>query len=433
MVNEIPLMEVDRPSNEFVEDVVNLSIPNLTKVSFAEKIKNPTYLSFLCIGMGLLWPWNCILSASEYFKHDLFHDDTSWANIFTSSMMSVSTVTSLFFNIWLSSRQVAYSQRVVRGLTWEIVVFCLIILASLFHSLFPAAIDFVWLMCLISISAIGTALTQNGIFAVANVYGAKYTQAVILGQAIAGVLPSLVLFLITLFSKSTNQGSKGIILYFLTTVIVSVSSIILYRMNKIDKILQDVPDNDFVIEINIEGSHVSFARLYAKLKYLALSIFTTFAVTMVFAVFASTVEVRGLPLSNTQFIPLIFLVWNIGDLCGRFLAELPLFSSNDFSPFKTYIYSLLRIGLVPMFFPFLLPPNQMTMTVDLLYILLQFIFGLTNGHVVSMSFMKVPNCLDTDKERKAAGGFNNVFLSTGLAAGSLLSYAFVFIIKRITG
>lgn len=69
--------------------------------------------------------------------------------------------------------------------------------------------------------------------------------------------------------------------------------------------------------------------------------------------------------------------------------------------------------------------------VDLCYMLLQFLFGVTNGHVISMSFMKVPEQLDNDDEKEAAGGFTNIFVSTGLALGSIISYVFVFIIDFI--
>lgn len=54
---------------------------SLTQKPFVEKIRNHVYLTLLFIGIGLLWPWNCILSASVYFKHDVFHDKTIWANI----------------------------------------------------------------------------------------------------------------------------------------------------------------------------------------------------------------------------------------------------------------------------------------------------------------------------------------------------------------
>lgn len=69
---------------------------------------------------------------------------------------------------------------------------------------------------------------------------------------------------------------------------------------------------------------------------------------------------------------------------------------------------------------------------DAFYIIIQYAFGLTNGHVISISFMKVPEELSNDEEREAAGGFTNIFVSTGLTLGSIVSYFFVYIIAAIT-
>lgn len=158
--------------------------------SFTSMIKDAKYVTFLFIGIGLLWPWNCILGASQYFKHDVFLDNTIWSKIFASSMMTVSTITSTLFNIWLARRQHSYSERVVRGLIWEIAVFIILDILILSKSLFSLPFVFISIMVLVAISSLATAMTQNGIMAVANVYGPHFSQAVMVGQAVAGVLPS---------------------------------------------------------------------------------------------------------------------------------------------------------------------------------------------------------------------------------------------------
>ncbi|CCE64472.1 hypothetical protein TPHA_0H02690 [Tetrapisispora phaffii CBS 4417] len=413
---------------------------NLAILPFHKRIQNPVYLTFIFVGIGLLWPWNTILSASDYYKHDIFHDTTIWAKIFTSSMMTVSTVTSLLFNIWLTERQFGYAKRVVNGLVWEIVVFILIILIAIIHSNFPLGLNFFALLMLVMISSTGTALTQNGILAIANHRGSDMTQAVMLGQAIAGVLPSLVLFLISLFKDPESKSSSNINFYLFTTVIISWICIWLFKSNKLEDSLNYATDpqpNGEYQELReienevLEKYQIPFSVLYEKLKYLVLSIFTTFTITMVFAVFASNTSAQGLPLSDNQFIPLAFSIWNIGDLCGRFIAELPYFSKSSFTPYKTLIYSLLRIGLIPMFLPFILPADNFKIITDLLYLSLQFMFGLTNGHIISMCFIKIPQNLENSAAKQAAGGFANTFVATGLTTGSILSFVFVYIINQL--
>lgn len=403
---------------------------DLQQTTIWKKMQNAKYLTFLFIGIGLLWPWNCILSASLYFKHDVLHDTTIWAKIFTSSMMTVSTTTSSLFNIWLAKRQHSYSARVVRGLLWEVIVFLILGLVTVSHSALPLWLSFSSVMVLVAVSSIATAMTQNGIMAIANVYGSEFSHAVMVGQAVAGVLPSVVLFVISFFGDPSKQSASGILVYFLTTNFVAVIAATMYRANRIDSKLKNISES-----ITLTSSNIPFGVLYDKLKYLVLSIFTTFVVTLIFPLFANSVTVKGLPLANSQYVPFIFTIWNLGDLHGRVIADWPKFRSPDFRPSKIFAYSILRILFVPLFLFFSANgsnENSLSILQDLLYVLVQYTFGLTNGHVISLSFMKVPEQLSSDEEREAAGGFTNVFVSTGLTLGSVVSYLFVFIIASIT-
>ncbi len=452
-----------------------MAIPNLENVSLIEKLRFLPFVTFLFVGIGLLWPWNNILSATLYFQNNLSQSTTIYAKIFTSSMMTISTVTSLFFNIYLSNRQHSYNQRVTRGLIWQISTFIALTLLSFITTTvkdIPMWLTFALIMCLVGVSAISTALTQNGIMAIANVFGSQFSQSVMLGQAVAGVLPSIVLFFVALINKGGNSednedetmNSGGILFYFMTTAFVCLASIGLYRVTNINDMLMSMTsDLEYALtedhalispptqssntveeeeEIEEAGnlllplkeSTVPLPLLYEKLKYLVLSIFSTFVVTLIFPVFAATVRVSKLPLANTQYIPLVFTVWNIGDLYGRVLADLPVFRHQKFTPKMTFIYSLSRIICIPFFFYFTvksITQHAHSLWLDCFYIILQFIFGVTNGHVISISFMKVPEQLDTDEEKEAAGGLTSVFVSVGLAVGSLVSYIFVAMISGL--
>ncbi|CCD26427.1 nucleoside transmembrane transporter FUN26 NDAI_0H02530 [Naumovozyma dairenensis CBS 421] len=405
------------------------SSPTLT--TWKEKLRDLRYLTFLFVGIGLLWPWNCILSASLYFKTIIFKETTIWAKIFASSMMTTSTISSMLFNVWLARRQHSYSRRVVRGLVWEVIAFVLLTIISLIHNILPLWFSFINIMLLVSISSIATAMTQNGIMAIANVYGGEFSQSVVMGQAVAGVLPSVVLLFVA-FVSPDNDGSSsstgGILFYFLTTAIVSIICICLYKVSNVDQKLVLIAEGSPNLENKTE---IPFNVLFKKLKWLVCSIFMTFMVTLIFPVFASTISVTRLPITNSQYIPLIFTVWNLGDLYGRVIADLPTFRDPNFTPLRIFIYSNLRIIMVPIFFYFAhyyKDTKSRTIFFDMGYILLQFIFGVTNGHVISISFMKVPETVDTEEEKEAAGGFTNIFVATGLAAGSILSYMVVFMI-----
>ncbi|CCF60421.1 hypothetical protein KAFR_0K00660 [Kazachstania africana CBS 2517] len=420
----------------------------LSERPLMEKVQNATYLTFLVIGIGLLWPWNNILSATLYFQNNLFQVSSIYAKLFTSSMMSVSTVTSLGYNLYLAPRQHSYTSRVINGLKWQTITFIALTLLCTMSSWLPMGISFILVMVLVSMSAISTALTQNGVMAIANVFGPEFSQGVMLGQAIAGVLPSFVLFLVSFANANEEadetQNEIGVLLYFLVTSLVSYVCIILIKFSGI---LEKFTNLTASAEITVDNSNnveemevqsnikvkVRLIVLYYKLKYLALSIFTACVVTLIFPVFAANTHVGRIPLSDAQYIPLVFTIWNAGDLYGRVLADLPTFRDPKFSTFKTFIYSMARIALVPFFFLFIIKSkySPKSFILDILYLLLQFLFGVTNGHVISISYMKVPEELTTDDEKEAAGGFINLFLSTGLAVGSIISYIVVYFIDLL--
>ena len=216
-------------------------IPILEDASLITKLRYLPFVTFLFVGIGRLWPWNNILSATLYFQNNIFQSTTVYAKIFTSSMMTTSTVTSLIFNLYLSKRQHSYKQRVTRGLFWQILTFLILTLLSyiISHSKhIPMGLTFLLILILVGISAVATALTQNGIMAIANVFGPQFSQSVMLGQAVAGVLPSIVLFFVALIKNDSQVGNDpdqetmnpgGVLFYFMTTVLVCVSSIFLYR------------------------------------------------------------------------------------------------------------------------------------------------------------------------------------------------------------
>ena len=440
-------------------------------------LRNITHLTFFTIGVANLWPWNNILSASLFFQNEVFGETSVYAKVFTSSVMTVSTVTSLVYFLYIATQQYAYATRIRRGLIYQSVTFILITLVCMLSISVPYSVSFAFIVLLNGLSAVATVLTQSGGLAIANVLQPAYNQSIMVGQALAGVLPSAVLFIVSLTtggSTSTNgysetstvsKTSSVIIknlptyLYLLTTPLVCLVCLGLYQYSGIGGKLQDTTLYAQAGERTEQGVHLldqpktteelypssdstltSFSEkvplgvLYEKLKYLIISIFITSCVTLVFPVFTTNTLASGLPLTEAQFVPLIFTVWNLGDLYGRIIADWPAFGGKHFTPQRLLVYSILRIGMIPLYFIFAIASHSTPATsirqtrgifLDVGYTLLQFLFGVTNGHIIALGFMEIPNQLDTDAERKAAGAFGGIFVAAGLAAGSILSYLFV--------
>lgn len=415
-------------SNSQSDNTVIFSFYNDT---FKLSLSQLRYITFLMIGISILWPWNCFLSASVYFIKK-FGNGSGLSNNYSSTMMTVSTLTSFLLNSYLSTKQFAnFVKRIKLGSLVNFIIFLLLSLIELFFPSLHNVGYYIFLMLLILLSSMGTCFQQNGCMAIVNVMGPIYAQAVMVGQAIAGVLPSISLMLSNLlYPGDANESSTSIVIYFFTTSVITLTAVILLMITNRykDDITQDIEHESPIAEVE----YVPFKVLFFKLKYIVLSILTIFLITLVFPVFASNITSVnpdfGKLTSDAIFIPFIFLVWNLGDLAGRLACGYPkMVIASD----KTlFLYSLFRFAIVPFFFLCNLSKQEGDPVVnsDFFYIFLQFIFGFTNGHCLSCCFMNVGNYVD-DEQKEAAGGFTTIFLSLGLAAGSIFSYIFVMVIN----
>lgn len=422
------------------------------------------YVTFTVIGIALLWPWNCFLSASAYYG-DRFVGTPSLAKTYSSTFMTVSTIVTMLFTYYLSQVQegVNYQYRVKCGLVITIAVFIAMAISCVSDG-FLGMNDYVFytlLMLMVLISAMATALAQNGTMATVNVLGSIFTNAVMVGQAIAGALPSIALIISLLVAgdkKRTDQHDKrhgveknyGLFMYFINASLVSAASICLlaftnhYSKKSAYKSLDNDSEEGFIEDYDIspavsgeqsdsrQSNFVPFSVLWGKLKKIVMTIFITFCVTLVFPVFASTVqsvhsESKNRFLQKNIYIPFIYFVWNLGDLAGRILCGIPRTKTLVKKPSTLLTYSIARLSFIPLFMTCNIHPgkSEPTFSSDIWYILLQFLFGLSNGQLCTSCFMVVAEHCDDDDQKEAAGGFTSIFLTGGLAAGSILSYLLV--------
>lgn len=426
------------------------------------------YFTFTVIGVALLWPWNCFLSASAYYG-DRFVHSPSLVKMYSSTMMSVSTIVSTCFSYYLSQIQkgVNYNFRINTGLYLTIGVF-LVMAFSCVMDFFIRMNDYAFfagLMFMVLISAMATCLAQNGTMATVNVLGQLYTNAVMVGQAIAGTLPSVALIISILLvgdkgaSSTSKEGDDsyyvqknyGVFIYYITASLISIASIALlaltnhYRTHALYKTLDLVmeaepsqprtSEDDEEPDVMMQEKYVPFSVLWRKLHLIVLTIFLTFSITLLFPVFASIVESVNAKddsvfFKKSIFIPFIYLVWNLGDLLGRILCGATNSKFLVLNPRVLIWYSIARLVFIPLFMTCNIHPRGSAPVIssDSWYILLQFLFGLSNGQLCTSCFMVVGDHCDDDDEREAAGGFTSVFLSVGLAVGSVLSYLLVLVV-----
>ncbi|KMQ81428.1 nucleoside transporter family, partial [Lasius niger] len=182
-------------------------------------------------------------------------------------------------------------------------------------------------------------------------------------------------------------GESSAFLYFLAAVVISAAALIAF--------LPLIPKHNRLLESRLAGSMTNIQdaeraarkvtspwRLFNKLRWLALGVALTFTVTMFFPVF--TVKIRsvredaGLLFHPAAFVPLAFLLWNLGDLGGRMAAVLPC--SLKHMPFVLFLLAAARLGQLLLYFLCNLGGRGAVVASDSFYLfVVQLLFGLTNG------------------------------------------------------
>lgn len=408
------------------------------------------YSIFLLLGVSMLWAWNMFLAAAPYFQHR-FHGNQWIFENFQAAEISVSTITNLGSMLILTQMQSGanYPKRVVVSLFINIAVFALLAASTAVDV--DAGVYFGFLMVMIFCTSLATGFCQNGVFAYVSGFAEpKFTQAIMTGQAVAGVLPCIAQ-IVSVLSVQAAKGQpdhpqhgephdgrprepppvnwKAALAYFLTATAISVVTFFafsyLVARNRQPKKSTDASGEDSVEETDCKS--IPLPYLLKKLIWLAGGVFVTFAVTMIFPVFTQQiVSVRPVDqqppiLQPPSFIPLALLFWNAGDLLGRLITAIPSLSLVH-RPRLLFGLAISRLIWVGGYHLCNIKGRGAVVESDFFYLfVVQLFFGLSSGYVGSTCMIGAGEWVEED-EREAAGGFMGLSLVAGLTVGSLFSF-----------
>ncbi|KAL6910631.1 nucleoside transporter domain-containing protein [Trichoderma evansii] len=400
------------------------------------------YGIFCFLGMAMLWAWNMFLAAAPYFASRFAGDPWIEAN-FQSTILTVSTLTTLVVVLILSNIQssASYPFRINLALIVNSVIFGLLTISTfVFLDASPRQyLSFV--LAMVGCTAWAAGLMQNGAFAFAAGFGRpEYMQALMVGQGVAGVLPSIAQVVSVLVfppskenTSGETEGESSAFYYFLAAVIISVITLgaivpLVRRHNRMvaDRLSERLASSMTSIEEAERATRkvVSLLHLLKKLYWLAFGVALIFTITMFFPVFTvkilSVHEDGGLIFQPFAFIPIGFLFWNLGDLAGRIATMLPY--SLTKRPFLLFVLAVARVGFLPLYLLCNIHGRGAIIPSDFFYlVIVQVLFGMTNGWLCSNMMMASGEWVE-ESEREATGGFMGLCLVAGLASGSLLSF-----------
>jgi equilibrative nucleoside transporter 1/2/3 len=384
------------------------------------------------------------LAASTYF-YSRFESDEWTATHYQPSILTVSTLTNLgtVYAFARIQKHVSYPWRITLSLLINCFVFTLLAFSTIVMKDSSVRAYFGFLMVMVFGASFAAGLNQNGVFAYVAGYGREeYTQAIMGGQGVAGVLPCIAQIVSVLAVPREQSGgqaqdgvqgssSKSAFIYFFTATGVSVLTLLAFlyllrnRPNPKKKATDD--DEDTPLADGAADKSVSLWTLFKKLRYLSLAVFVCLQVTMMFfPVYTSRILSVNDPAASRMyhasvFIPLAFLFWNIGDLSGRLAVAHPGFSLAH-RPRLAFVLTVARFIFVPLYLLCNINGTGAIVKSDFFYLfVVQLLFGATNGYLASSCMMGASFWVSAD-EREAAGGFMSMMLIAGLAAGSFLSF-----------
>ncbi|KAF0985819.1 hypothetical protein HZS_6994 [Henneguya salminicola] len=224
-------------------------------------------------------------------------------------------------------------------------------------------------------------------------------SAINAGQAFAGVLTAVIGLILKAsidlnFVNIVNLDSQiTAILFFVTAMVFLSMSIIFYTIiinsayyiNK-KATLTSVKQAHIPISFQLKKFYSIFKKKWTD----SLTLFFTMSVTlMIYPVLMLSVTSTGVNKTWTSYFNSVhvFLIYNFFDFLGRYLPLILKFPKPG--SIKLLILSLSRFGFIPLYFTCNRPNYKFMETLifnDFVPILLSAIFGITNGHLITIIF-----------------------------------------------
>ena len=476
------------------------------------------YIVFLLAGAGTMFPWNVFITERAYFDVRLF------APPFTPALAD--SFESVFGVVYLLTNACAQYAMVVTGVANRLSpgamltapLFAMAVLLALTGCITYArrmSGDATMAITLVTLMTLGvlTALVQAGSFALASVLPPVYNQAIMSGQAVAGIATAVIALLSTAAGRSGDDDASDeeadaiaaqAAAYFFTSALAvfgcAASTRFLERIpfyaaaaaraaqlsgpnrrgmgsapshHRLDSDATTVPlldpwgdgDGDETAEED-DGEDEDDGEAAGTAGdgrwFYRLAVALTFTVTLcVFPAVTSSVcsaangatsppclrrpERGSSRLLGDLFVPTLFLVFNVGDLCGRAFANVyPRTTTRTTSSTTTGATTSLTMGAAPggrsvfacALARFALVPSLWACNVvvpgrwrfprflagtDVAPALLVAALAFTNGHLASLCMMYGPSRL-VPRERAEEGVKMSFACIAGLGAGSVASF-----------
>eukprot|EP01137_Pigoraptor_chileana_P017577 Opistho-2@75857 len=378
---------------------------------------NLAYLIMFIQGVGMLFPWNMFITATDYYQSRF--DNSSFADnfeLYFTFTFQAANIIMLLFTVRFQ-HLFSVSTRIFVPLFVQLAVFSLTTALVKVEDISTNTFFFITMACVVAAGAM-TAFLQGGIFGLAGTLPFKYVQAVMGGQALGAIIVS-VTSIITIAVGESKQTSA--LAFFSVSVAVIAICIISYAM------MLRLPFIIYHLEMRAPESinkdvarSFAFTDTFRRIRGLAFWVGYNFFITLaLFPSITASVKTSN-NFNHNLFVPIYnFLGFNVGDFLGRHSAG--YFQRPG--PDRLWIPIALRTIFVPLFM-FCNVENSRFPTAfhnDAFPVIFMIVFATTNGYLGSLAMMYGPAQVP-QAEKEVAGTMMVFALTLGLGLGSVSSF-----------
>lgn len=363
----------------------------------------------MMLGMALLLPWNAHIKTISYLRlclHDHPTLSTAFSNYITACFSVFNTLTVLLLNTLCSGWSWRVEKRVTLGLVlsllWVAVVMVMI------YGLGTTAwqwSNFTWWLVVVSGTAISSGLLQHGGYALAGRVGVDLAPWFLAGQAVAGLLVSVVSLLADAFDAEKERIVLVTIIYFSVAFTLLLVSLVVFSTACNSDCRGLTYHND---EVQMKQPRFNLSTLNT-VKWYTIGIWLNFFVTL--SVFPFTVAV--FKTSMWLFVPISFIAFDLGDLIGKSLPGVIMVPRDTI----VLVCPWIRVLFIPTMLYLVHSPHS-----PFLFILFMFMMALTSGLCNTWLLMSAPNQVKTERQKETIGAMIGLFLIIGISSGSIASF-----------
>ncbi|XP_023764675.1 equilibrative nucleotide transporter 8 [Lactuca sativa] len=391
--------------------------------------KDPYYIAYIIhflLGAGYLVPWNSFITAVDYFQY--LYPAKHISKVFSVAYMVAAMTVLFILTCWSSFFKMKLPALKTRmNLGYALFVLVLVVAPITdwvdHRDEFGRGSNFAFvvLVSMVAVTGFAEGLTGGSLVGATGKLPGRYMQAVVAGNASAGVL---VCMLRIITKASLPRSRKGLRtsthIYFFTSTLIELLCFICFNL------LHRIPTIQHYMTKTTQTSHVddhppktelrrpeTFLVL-KKLRLLAVSMVTIYVVTLsIFPGYLS--ENVNSTFFGDWYPVLLITAFNIGDFLGKCLTALYVLKRS-----RWVIWGCIgRVVFFPLFMGCIFGPNWLRKEVPV--VLLTLLLGVSNGYLTSVLMIVAPKFVAVE-ESNIAGIVMSLFLAIGLVIGSALGW-----------